>query len=128
MTLDTEELANVQATRQRDIKRETKLEEDKLEDDSLREIRDLEREDRDKARRQKYADLLEKRKAELKFEKEKREADRKEDRRDWKEELKDDREFWEEGQKQKRAAEKRIEAELKGPKKPAKLHHYPNRK
>ena len=129
VTLDTEELANVQATRQRDIKRETKLEEDKLEDDSLREIRDLEREDRDKARRQKYADLLEKRKAELKFEKEKREADRKEDRRDWKEELKDDREFWEEGQKQKKAAEKRIEAELKGGEKPAKQeYHYPNRK
>jgi type III secretion protein C len=111
--IDTEDLANVQATRQRDIRREERLEEDKLEDDSIREIRDLEREDRDKARRQKYADLLEKRKAELEFEKEKREAERKEERKEWKEDLKEDREFWEEGQKQKQEAEKRIEAEMK---------------
>ncbi len=99
--LDTEDLANVQATRQRNITREEELEDDKEDDESLREIRELEREDREKARREKYVDLLEKRKAELELEKEKREAQRQEKRQEWKANVKSDREVWLEHQREK---------------------------
>ncbi len=85
--LDTEDLARVQATRQRDIHREEELEDDKLEDDALREVRDLERQERDRAIQEKYEDLLERRKAELEFERTRREAEREERRREWQEEL-----------------------------------------
>jgi len=93
--LDTADLARIQATRQRDIHREEKLDEDKQEDDAVRELRDLEREERERIRREQTQDQLEKRKAELKLEREKRKADRKDKREEWQEDLQEKREEWE---------------------------------
>ena len=105
--LDTEDLARVQATRQRDIKREEKLEDDKKEDDALREMRDMEREDRDDARKAKYSNLRDEREAEIKLRKDKRNAELKEDREEWKRDIEARREMWEEWQRQKAAAKEK---------------------
>ena len=103
--LDTEDLARVQATRHRDIQREEQLEDDKKEDDALREIRDMEREDRDDARREKYSDMRDERKEEIKLRRDKRQAAREENRELWMRDIEARREMWEEWQRQK-AAEK----------------------
>ena len=99
--LEIAEIARLQASRQRDIKREETLEDDKKEDDAVREMHDLEREDRDKAFQQKNKNLLEKRKGELKLEQDKRKAELDKSREEWKKEQKENREQWEQSQKPK---------------------------
>ncbi len=103
--LDTEDLARVQATRQRDIRTEEQLEDDKLEDDDARELRDLEREERHREARERHADALEQRKAELTLEREIREADRQDERDEWREELQERREEWREELRERREAQ-----------------------
>jgi len=94
--IDSEDLARIQATRQRDIQAEEQLEDDKLEDDDVRELRELEREERHREQSERHADELERRKAELKLEREIREADRKDARKEWHEELDERRAEWRE--------------------------------
>ena len=64
--LDVADVARIQATQQRDITREETLEDDKKEDDAIRELRDLDRKERDEAVKQQYKEKLEKRKTEFK--------------------------------------------------------------
>ena len=107
--LNTENLELVQAARHRDIMREEALEDDKKEDDNLREIRNLERKDKDDAREKKHANQLEQRKGEIKLRKDKRDAALKEEHEFWMNDLKVRREQWEQEQKEKE--EKKAESE-----------------
>lgn len=109
--LDTEDLPNVQATRQRDIHVEESLEDDKLEDDEVRKLRDLEREELHRESHERHADELERRKAELRLEREMREADRKEAKAEWKEELQERREEWREELRERQEAQQEDSAE-----------------
>ncbi|MBP5641144.1 MAG: hypothetical protein J6X55_16805, partial [Victivallales bacterium] len=109
LDLDTVDLARVQATQHRDIQREELLEDDKMDDDALREMRDLERKDREEARMESTADKLAEKKEELKLRKAKRKADRKDAREQWQKDLEARREIWEEGQRQKEKAKKEQE-------------------
>jgi len=88
-------LARLQASRQRDITREEELENDKKEDDAQREIRDLERKDRDDARRLKNDETLEKRKGELKLKQDMRKAESKKNLDAWRKDIGERREEWE---------------------------------
>ena len=97
--LDVADIARIQATQQRDITREETLEDDKKEDDAIRELRDLDRQDRDEAFKLQYKEMLEKRKAELKFEKEVRESEYNDSRDEWRKGLKESREQWEQSRK-----------------------------
>ena len=109
--INTENLELVQAAQHRNITREENLEDDKKEDDYLREIRNMERKDKDDARAKKHADLLKQRKEEIEFLKEKREAERREELEFWQRDLKARREVWEVEQRKK--AEKKAETETK---------------
>ncbi|MBQ4479523.1 MAG: type III secretion system outer membrane ring subunit SctC [Victivallales bacterium] len=109
--LDTEDLPRVQATRQRDIHVEETLEDDKLEDDAVRELRTLEREERNLELHEHHADELEQRKAELKLEREMREADRQDAQTEWKEELQERREEWREELRERREAQQGTSSE-----------------
>ena len=108
--INTENLELVQAARHRDIIREEALEDDKKEDDNLREIRNLERKDKDDAREKKHADQLEQRKGEIKLRKDKRDAALKKEHEFWMNDLKVRREQWEQEQREK--AEKKAETKV----------------
>ena len=111
--IEVADIAREQAAHQRDITREETLEDDKKEDDAVRELRDLERKDRDKALEQKNKDRLERRKGELKLERDKREVEFNKSREEWKKEQKEEREQWERSQKAEEEAAKKAESEDK---------------
>ena len=111
--LNEESLARLQASRQRDITREEELEDDKKEDDAIREMRQLERQDRDEDRRLKNDLMLEKRRDELELKRKRREAEFAEQRESWRKERKIRREQWERSQKEQEKARRRAEAERK---------------
>ena len=94
--LDTQDLASVQATRQRDITTEESLDDDMQEDKAARELRDLERQERHLEKQERTDDELERRKAELKLEREMRKAIRQADREEWRSDLDLRREEWRE--------------------------------
>ena len=101
--LNDETLARLQASRQRDISREEELEDDWKADGDVREMRELERKDREDARKKRHELRLEQQKGELKFKKEKRDVEIRREREFWLNDLRTRREQWE--QLQKRLAE-----------------------
>jgi len=113
--LDVSDIARIQATQQRDISREEAMEDDKKEEDEIRELRDINRQDRDEALKLHYKEMLKKRKAELDFEKEVRESEYNDSRDEWQKELKEKREQWEQHRK---AESKDAREQLEQPQKP----------
>ncbi len=126
VTLDQVDLARIQATRQRNVQREEKLEDDLEEDSSIRELRNQEREERIERRRQEVESEVARRKAELRFTREKREAELGDVREDWQDDIRRRRDQWlkerqaaEEAKKaaaDKAAAEKKAAEEAKAAK------------